>query len=407
MPQYDFVVRTRTGRSEKGVLEAPNSDEAVSILQARELVVVSISEHRAGPVTLGRGQKYHVGVKAHDLVIFARSLATMTEAGLPLLRAMEIVGEQTRSKRLYNAIAQMVKDIRGGPTFRDAIAKQPSVFSIFWVSLVETGEASGQLTKALEQVAIHLEKAGAIQRKVVSALIYPAILLLVAIVAILIFTLKIIPTFASLYSSFGAKLPTLTLLVLGASTLVRKYFLIVVASTLATWFLLSRYIMTKPGRWQLDKLKLRLPIFGTLFQAVAAERFASNLGTLLKAGVPILHALEIVIDTCENKVVASVLEHMRAGVREGRPLAEPLSRTDIFPVMVAQMISVGEQTGKLSSMLEEVAQYYEEQVATAVERMTTLLEPVMLIGMALVIGTLVVSMYLPIFQLSSAVGGGR
>ena len=261
------------------------------------------------------------------------------------------------------------------------------------------------VTDELRQIAEHLEKSGAIQRKVVSALIYPLILMGVAGAAILIFILKIIPTFANLYKGLGTDLPLLTTIVITGCNIIVKYFPLFCGLGVLTWLSVSFYLSTPVGRWQFDKLKLRTPLFGPLLQCVAAQRFTSNLGTLLKAGVPILHALDISIATCENKVVASVLEHMRAGVREGRPLAEPLSRTDIFPAMVSQMIAVGEQTGKLSAMLEEVAQYYEEQVNTAVERLTAMLEPLMLIGMGLVIGTLVISMYLPIFQISSALKG--
>lgn len=404
MPNYTYVARTRQGQSEKGTIEAPNPDEAISILQARDLVVVSINEGTGQqPASLGLGRKQHGGVKGADLVVFARSMAAMTEAGMPLLRAMEIVGEQTRSRQLSMAILEMVRDIRGGSTFRDAIAKHPKIFSPFWIGLIESGEASGQLTKSLEQIAAHLEKSGAIQRKVLSALMYPVILLFVAIVAILIFTLKIIPTFADLFSSFGAKLPILTEVIIVASKFMRAYFLLILAAVIGLWFFLSFYISTKEGRFQFDKFKLRAPIFGPVTQGIVAEEFASNLGTLLKAGVPILHALEIIISTCGNTVVVSVLQHVRSAVREGRPLAEPLSHTDVFPIMVSQMIAVGEQTGKLSTMLEELSRYYEEQVNTAVERMTTLLEPVMLLGMGLVIGTLVVAMYLPIFQISQVV----
>ncbi len=407
MPRYAFFARTRRGQSEKGTVEAPNPDEAVSILQARELIVVSINEHRltpeGKPASLGLSRKFHASVKSGDLVVFARSLAAMTEAGMPLLRAMEIVGDQTRSQRLSVAIRDMVRDIRGGSTFRDAIAKHPSIFSAFWVGLVETGEASGQLTKSLEQIGAYLEKAGSVQRKVVSALMYPMMLMFVSVGAVLVFTLKIIPTFADLFSSFGARLPFLTIAVIAFSGFLRRYLLVSVAAIVGFWFLVSFYIRTKPGRWQFDKLKLRMPVIGPVIQALVAQEFASNLGTLLKAGVPILHALEIVITTCGNTVVASVLQHVRFAVREGRPLAEPLSHTDVFPIMVSQMIAVGEQTGKLSNMLDELSRYYQEQVATAVERMTTLLEPIMLIGMGLVIGTLVVSMYLPIFQISQVI----
>lgn len=408
MPHFAYQARTRTGKAENGVLEAATADEAVSVLQTRELLVVSVREKAVGPERIGRSTgtgRLHQGVKTTDLVIFAHSMAAMTEAGLPLLRALETVASQVRSQRLRAALTAIIQDIRAGSTFRDAVAKHTTIFSPFWISLIETGEASGQLTRALEQIATYLEKSGAIQRKIVSALMYPAILLLVAIGAVLVFTLKIIPTFASMFTSFGAQLPLLTRMVMAFSDMLRHYFLFFAGGGAAVWFLASRYIKTRQGRWQFDKMRLQMPILGPVFQGAAAQEFTSNLGILLKAGVPILHALEIVITTCSNKVIASVIEHMRAGVREGKPLAEPLAQTDIFPPMVSQMLAVGEQTGKLPDMLEEIARYYEEQVATAVERMTTLLEPLMLVGIGAVIGILVVSMYLPIFQLTSVIKG--
>lgn len=407
MPHFAYQARTQRGRSEEGVVEAPTQDEAVTILQNRELLVVSVREKEAfGPTTLRAGaRRLHKGVKPPDLVIFARSLAAMTEAGLPLLRALETVATQVRSQKLSNATLEITRDIRGGSTFRDAIARHPTIFSPFWISLVETGEASGQLTKALAQIGQHLEKMGAIQAKVISALIYPSMLLCVAIAAIFIFTLKIIPTFGGMFANFGAQLPLLTRMVIAFSNALKKYILFLLGGGFAAGFLLSNYVKTKPGRWQLDRFKLQMPIFGPIFQGASAEQFSSNLGTLLRAGVPILHALEITIVTCDNKVMASVIEQMRSGVREGRPLVEPLTQTDVFPPMVGQMLAVGEQTGKLPDMLDEVAKYYEEQVGTAITRMTALLEPVMLIGMGLVIGTLVISMYLPIFQMTQVIKG--
>ena len=406
MAQFAYQARNRTGKLEGGTLEATSSDEALSILQTRDLLVVTLNEKKGATRVLSvKVKRMHRGVTPADLVIFSRSLAAMTDAGLPLLRAMETTQGQIRSRKLSAALATMIQDIRGGSTFRDAMAKHSTLFSPFWISLVETGEASGQLSKALEQIAIHLEKSGAVQRKVISALMYPAVLGLVAVGAILIFTLKIIPTFATMFSSFGAQLPLLTRVVIAFSNVLRRFFLLIVLGGGAGGFLITNYLKTKQGRWQFDKLRLQAPIFGPVFQGVAAEQFSSNLGTLLKAGVPILHALDIVITTCENKVIAALIENMKAGVREGRPLADPLGQTDLFPPMVAQMLAVGEQTGKLPDMLAQISHYYEEQVTTAVERMTTLLEPIMLVGMGAIIGILVISMYLPIFELTSVVKG--
>lgn len=407
MPTYTFEVRTRLGRSEKGTLEAPSSDDALSILHARELVVISLNEVRSPEQrkALRRRRIYH-RVKKQDMVVFARSLAAMVEAGLPLVRALEIIADQSRSQRMQSVVGEIVRDIRAGSTLRDAMAKHPKIFSPFWVSLVETGEASGQLAKALDQIATYLEKSGSVRRKVISALIYPAILVVAAGGAIAVFVLKIIPQFETLYLGLGGKLPGLTLFILNLSRIGRKFLLLWVGVGIGVVFLVRWYVKTPQGRWQFDSLKLKAPVVGEMFQCIAAQEFASNLGTLLKAGVPILYAMEIVISGCGNKVVAATLDEMRTGVREGRPIAEQLSRSEILPPMVAQMIAVGEQTGKLTSMLDEVSKYYEEQVDTTVGRLMTLLEPVLLIGMAVVIGILVISMYLPVLQLSSSVGTG-
>jgi len=403
--RYAFVARTKQGKINKGTLEAPNPEEAVSILQDRSLIVISLKESQEGPVSIGISQGSHGKVRTADLAIFARSLAAMLEAGLPLLRTLEIVGDQTRSDRLRTIIADIIHDIRGGSTFRDAVAKHPTIFSNFWIALIETGEASGQLTQGLKQILVHLEKSDSVRRKVVSALLYPMVLLIGAIIAVLIFSLKIIPTFSSLYYSMGSNLPFLTRMVMSFSEALSRYFLFIIGGIGLLWFLVKSYTQTPIGRLQFDKLQLRLPLFGPLFQMVAAQRFSANLGTLLKAGVPIVHALEISSSTCENKVVASLLEHMKTGVQEGRSLADPLSKTDVFPSMVGQMISVGEQTGRLPEMLAEIALYYEEQATTLVERLTTLLEPLMLVGIAVVIGTLVIAMYLPIFEISQNLKG--
>jgi type IV pilus assembly protein PilC len=412
MSKYHYQARTQTGRLEKGVIEASDADEAVSLLQNRNLLVVSIKEaHTASTpssvrATPHRTQRLHQRVTEADLVVFARSLAAMTEAGLPLLQALETTERQTKSRTLYTVIGQMVKEIQGGSTFRDAIAKHPALFPPIWVALIETGEASGQLTKTLEQLAIYLEKSGATKRKVVSALIYPSILLLVAVIAVLVFTMVILPKIGELYASLGTKLtlPLLTQVVLDISQFLRQYFFLLAAG-IAVWIVALRvYIHTDQGRLRWDRLKLHLPLFGPLILQATTERFASNLSVLLRSGVPLLHALNIAIVTCDNKIIALTIEQLRDSVKEGKPLAESLlTQGETFSPMAAQMLAVGEQTGRLPAMLEEVAKYYGEQVDTAIQRLTALLEPAMLIGMAVVIGTLLLAMYLPIFQLTQAV----
>ncbi len=409
MPSYRYQAKTRTGQAEQGTIEAGSEDEAISILQGRELLITSLVEAKAtsatAPVARATRKVRRVKVTTMDLIALGRALGTMLDAGLPLLKSLETTAPQIQSRQLQTTLQEVIQDIRGGNTFKDAIAKHPKVFTKIWVSLIETGEASGQLSKALEQITIHLEKAGAVQRKVVSAMVYPAILITVSVGAILVFLLKIIPTFAGLFASFGMQLPLITQLVVNLSTFIRVYALLWMGALGGGGFLLWRYVHTQAGRWQMDGLLLRLPLLGPLIQSAAVSAFATGLGTMIKAGVPILHGLDITIASSSNTRVAHVLEQMRAGAREGRPLADPLRESDIFPPMVAQMVAVGEETGKLATMLDEIAKYYEEQVNTMVERFTGLLEPILLLTMGGIIGVLVLAMYLPIFQLSQTIRG--
>lgn len=409
MLAFRYRVWTRSGRTERGTLECPTEDDALTLLHDRDMTVLALAPALSTPVTpapppparrRGRGR-----VGTHDLVVFGRALATMLDAGLPLLKALETMELQQQALPLRDAVHEIGQAIRGGSTFREAIAHQPKLFSKLWVSLIEIGEASGQLTKVLEQITVHLEKTEALQRKVVSALVYPCLLIVVSIAAISVFVLKIIPTFGQLFSSFGARLPAITLFVLRLSHLAQIGVPVLLVAIGGGGLLLWRYAKTDVGRWQLDGLALHLPLIGQIVQGTLMASFATSLSTMLKAGVPILHGLEITIAATPNSRVARVVEEMRAGAREGRSLAEPLKNSEEFPPMVTQMIAVGEETGKLATMLDEIAKYYEEQVTTLLERATSLLEPILLLGMGSVIGFLVISMYLPIFQLSQTVRG--
>lgn len=408
MPLFRYTARTRTGRPEQGLLDAPTEDEAVTILQGRDLLITGLeltTQVAAGPASRSTRRTRGGRVTTTDLVTFGRALGTMVDSGLPLLKSLETMIPQVQSRQLRDATQEIIHDIRAGSTFRDAVAKHPKVFSKLWVGLIETGEASGQLTKALEQITIHLEKTGAVRRKVISAMIYPAVLISVSIGAIMIFTLKIIPTFGELFKSFGAQLPRITQTVLAVSNIIRATAPIWASAIALSGLLLWRYAKTAVGRWQIDGFLLRVPLIGQLVQGAAMAAFATGLGTMIKAGVPLLHGLEITIASSPNVRVAEVLEQMRAGAREGRPLVDAIRNSELFPPMVAQMIAVGEETGKLANMLDEIARFYEEQVGTLIDRMTTMLEPILLIVMGTIIGILVLSMYLPVFQLSSAIQG--
>ena len=409
MAQFFYTVRTKEGKLESGSMEAVTEDELVSALQSRGHIVISVSKKK-GEIrfpgqekreeSLQRKRKFHSWVKTDDMIVFSRQLATMLEAGVTLLRSLEIISQQVESRRLYLAMEEIKKDIEKGHTFRDALAKHPKVFSKFWIHLVETGEASGHLPSTLEQLANFLEASGSVQRKAVSALIYPVILILVAVSAIIIFVVKIIPIFSDIFGGFDMELPLLTRMVITFSDIIRHRLGIIIGVGVGVVFVLRKYIQTEGGRWSFDRLKLKLPVFGSLFQIMSISRFTSSLGTLIKSGVPILHSLEIVEKTTGNKIVEKAIGEVKESVREGKTIAEPLEKSALFPPMVVQMIRVGEEIGELGKMLDRISKFYEERVSTFVERLATLFEPIAIIFMGGIVGVLVVSMFLPIFQLS-------
>lgn len=350
-------------------------------------------------------RRFHRRVRLDDLILFARQLTTLLEAGVPLLRSLGLILEQIESRQLYLAVKEVRGDIEGGRSLRDALNRHPAIFSRFWISLVETGEASGQLPSILDQLARYLEAKGALRGKIISATVYPVLLISAAILAVAIFMLVIIPVFAGIFAGFDMPLPLMTRMVMALSDAARHYFIHGLIVLGGVGYGIYRYINTERGRWRLDQFQLNLPLVGTLLCRIAAARFARGLGTLVKSGTPILRALEMMTRTAGNKVVEKALGDVRIAVRDGRTMAEPLRRTGIFPPMVAQMVTVGEETGKLGEMLDRIADFYEERIARSVDRLTALFEPMMLVLLGGVIGFLVMAMFLPIFRLSSVIRG--
>lgn len=409
MAQFFYTVRTKEGKLESGSMEAVSEDNLVTALQSRGYIVISVSKKK-GEIKfparekkekpLQRKRKFHSRVKTDDMIIFSRQLATMLEAGVTLLKSLEIISQQIESRRLYLTVEEIKKDIERGHTFRDALAKYPKVFSKFWVNLVETGEASGHLPSSLEQLANFLEASGSVQRKVISALVYPAVLSIVAVSAIAIFVVKIIPIFTSIFVSFNVELPLLTQMVIKLSEIIRYRLGLIIVVIVGAIFVVRKYIQTEWGRWNFDRLKLKLPIFGPLFQIMSISRFANSLGTLIKSGVPILHGLEIVEKSTGNKIVERAISKVKENVREGKTMADPLEKSVLFPPMFVQMVRVGEEIGELSKMLDKVSEFYDERVTAFVERLASLFEPIAIVIMGGIVGVLVVSMFLPIFQIS-------
>ena len=408
MPDFLYKARDSDGNLVQGTMIAESENEVIEILQRRNLLITSvqqiITKKKAAPITFKISKiRFSSRVKNDDLCIFARQLGTLLNAGVPLLRSLSVLGKQISSLPLRSAVEKIKEDIQSGSTLRDALDKHPRVFTKFWVNLVGTGEASGQLPSVLEQIAQYFESSGELQRKVVSALIYPAILMTVCTGAILVFVIKIVPVFASMFASFGTELPEVTQFVVTLSDVLRKFANPFIILTPVAIFLLNRLLHTKKGRMFFDKIRLRLPIFGTLFRNIAIANFARGLGTMISSGVPILYALEIVTKTVGNSVIEEALEGVKDSVRDGKSIAEPLETSGIFPPMVVLMVNVGEETGELADMLKHVAVFYEERIAMVVDRLSSLLEPFMLVFMGGLVGFLVVAMFLPIFKLATAV----
>jgi type IV pilus assembly protein PilC len=382
-------------------MEAP-SEAAIRIhLRQQNIVPTKV---------LTKGKEFKISspfkkkVNQRSIAVFTRQLATMIDAGLPLVQSLEILSQQQESKAFKNIIREIREDVEGGSTFAGALKKHPATFNDLYTNLVVAGEEGGILDNILNRLANYIEKSEALRKKVKSALIYPATIIGVAVIVVMILMIFVIPVFETMFKSAGQTLPLPTLIVLTLSKMIKKYVVILIPALILLFYMAKKYYQTQNGRAVLDRLLLKLPVFGALFKKIAVARFSRTLGTLVSSGVPILDGLTIVSRTSGNRTIEIAILNARTSIREGETIAEPLSRSGIFPPMVIQMISVGESTGALDSMLSKIADFYEEEVDMAVANLTSLLEPFLMIFLGVVIGGVVISMYLPIFNMASAVG---
>lgn len=403
MPNFKYLARTKDGKLQRGFIETKNEDDLVDALQAKGLIVVSYESAQKAKLRASSTHRMHTKVKPDDLIIFARQLTSLINAGVTLLRSLEIITEQVTSRRLQQAMIEIKKDVSSGGSLKDALSKHPKIFSRFWVNIVATGEATGQLAFALEQLTQYMEATAGFMRKITSALVYPAVILCVATAAILVFIIKIIPMFSQIYSGFSAQLPPFTLIVFSIAEVVKKYFLLGLGTLVALFFIFRYYRNTHIGRRNTDKLLLDAPVIGNIIRQLAAVRFASGLGMLIKSGTPILHALDIIIESAGNVIIMEMLIKVKENVREGKTMAAPMIEIGLFPEMLSHMVSVGEESGELGNMLEKAALFYQERVDAYVTRLTTLFEPAMIVGIGLIVGALIIAMYLPIFGLAGAI----
>jgi type IV pilus assembly protein PilC len=395
-----FVYQGRSANGmQNGEIEASDRSAAVGELRRRAILVTKIAEKSAPRVTFKFGGK----VSDKEMAIFTRQFSTMIDAGLPLVQCLNILAEQSDSKTLRSVTGQVARNVEAGSTLADALRRHPRTFDDLFTNLVEVGEAGGILDVVLQRLSAYIEKAAALKRKVKAAMVYPSAIIGVAIMVVIFMLTFVIPTFAQMFKDLGADLPLPTKVVLWLSTFVRTYILLIIAAMVGCVLALRSYYRTEGGRATIDALMLKLPIFGTLIRKVAVARFTRTLGTLVQSGVPILDGLRITARTAGNKVVEKAVLQCRAAVTEGKTLAEPLRVSGVFPPMVTQMISVGEQTGALDAMLSKIADFYDDEVDTAVSTLTSLLEPIMIVFLGVVVGGLVVAMYHPIFKLVTLV----
>jgi type IV pilus assembly protein PilC len=402
MPVYKWVAETRKGKTLKGELEAADERIARLQLKRRNLMVQKI---KPKPKDLFENVSFlQPRIKSKDMVIFTRQFSTMIDAGLPLVQGLTILAEQTENKTFKGVLKQVTKSVEAGSSLAEAMKQHPKVFDGLFVNLIAAGEVGGILDTILQRLAAHIEKAEKLKARIKSAMTYPIIVMAIAIVVIAVILVFVIPVFEDLFSGIGSGLPAPTQLVVGMSRFVKGNIHYIIGAAIVLGFLFKRYKGTSRGRRQVDQLSLKLPIFGTLLRKVAVARFTRTLGTMISSGVPILDALEIVAKTSGNVILEEEIYDVRGSVAEGQTIAEPLSESDIFPRMVVQMISVGEATGALDTMLEKIAEFYDDEVDAAVDALTSMLEPLLLVFLGGSIGGLVIAMYLPIFKMAAAMG---
>ena len=401
MPIYKWEGKTLKGVLKKGEMEAPDEAAIRIHLRQQNTIPTKIS---------AKGKEFKISlpfkkkVKQRAIAVFTRQLATMIDAGLPLVQSLEILSAQQDSKIFKDIIREIREDVEGGSTFAGALMKHPGTFDDLYTNLVVAGEEGGILDNILNRLANYIEKAEALKKKVKSALVYPSTIVGVAIMVVMILMIFVIPVFETMFKSAGQTLPLPTAIVVALSKFVRRYILIVIPALILLFYLLKKYRQTENGKTVIDRLLLQLPVFGSLFKKISVARFSRTLGTLVSSGVPILDGLNIVSKTSGNKTIETAILNARSSIREGETIAEPLGRSGVFPPMVIQMISVGESTGALDSMLSKIADFYEDEVDVAVANLTSLLEPLLMCFLGVVIGGVVIAMYLPIFQMANAVG---
>ncbi len=398
---FEWKGKNPKGRKVKGELEAETSEQVKQNLQRRKITPTLV---RKKPKDLFENVKFlQPKVNENDVIIFSRQFSTMIDAGLPLLQCLDILQSQQDNPTFKKNLKKIKESVESGETFADALKKFPKVFNELFINMVAAGEAGGILDVILNRLSNYMEKMAKLKRQVKGAMTYPIITLIVAVIVVAIILVFVIPVFSEMFSSFGSSLPTPTLIVVAISNFTIHNIGYILGAIFAIVFLLRRIYANPKGRIFMDELFLRLPVIGLLIRKVSVAKFTRTASTMLSSGVSILEVLDIVAKTSGNKIVEFAIQDVRSGISEGRSMADPLLESGVFPSMVCSMIAVGESTGALDTMMEKIADFYDDEVDQAVKNLTDMIEPFMLVFLGVVVGGLVISMYLPIFKMAGAI----
>jgi type IV pilus assembly protein PilC len=402
MAVYLWEGKNRNNQLQKGEMEAPNEAAVRTHLNRIRIVPSKVKKK---PKDLFANVSFlQQKVKEKDVIIFSRQFSTMIDAGLPIIQCLDILQSQNENGAFKKILKEIKDSVEGGSTLADALKRYPKQFDNLYVNMVAAGEAGGILDVILKRLSGYMEKAAKLKRKVKGAMVYPGITITVAVVVVAIILVFVIPVFQQMFADFGGELPKPTQLVIGLSNFVKDRILWIIIGVVLFSIAFRQYYKTPKGRLSVDAMLLKLPVFGILLRKVAVAKFTRTMGTMLGSGVAILDALDIVAKTSGNRIVENAIYSVRSGIAEGRTMADPLAASGVFPAMVCQMIAVGESTGALDAMLEKIADFYDEEVDQAVENLTAMIEPMMIVFLGIVIGGLIVAMYLPIFKMAGAVG---
>jgi type IV pilus assembly protein PilC len=408
MPTFAYSGRTRAGQTVTGERIADTMDAAVAALRREQIMITKIDAARvAAPKAEAKAKAKKGGVKvpAKNLAIFTRQFSVMIDAGLPLVQCLDILGKQEPHKGFSGVILKTREDVESGAALADAMKKHPKTFDALYSNMIAAGEAGGILDTILKRLATYIEKSVKLKGEVKSAMIYPVAVIVIATLVVGAILWKVIPTFASLFAGLGAQLPLPTRIVIALSDGLVAYGWILIVALGAIGYAIKSYYATEGGRRMIDRILLKMPILGDILRKVAVARFCRTLSTLLSSGVPILDGLDITARTSGNAIIEDAIQTTRTGIERGETISGPLRDTNVFPSMVVQMINVGETTGALDAMLSKIADFYEEEVDTAVAGLLTLMEPIMIAFLGVIVGGIVIAMYLPIFDLISKLTG--